>query len=52
MPSRELQNDIKCDVIYSVKVSFKLIGSVISVINLIVLLIPQFELNAVTSTGA
>jgi len=52
VPSSELENYIKCDVIYSGKISLKLIVSFISVVNLIVLLMPQFQLNAIRSTGA
>lgn len=37
VPSTELQNHIKYDMTYSAKISFKLFGSFLSVINLIVL---------------
>lgn len=52
MPSTALQNHIKCDAIYSAKMSFKLIQSLTSVINLILLIIPQFSLNVIASAGA
>lgn len=42
MPSTELQNHMKCDGIYLAKIYFKLIGSLISVINLIIPFIALF----------